>query len=458
MSDPLRIMIAAGGTGGHVFPAIAIADAIRGERPDAEFLFVGTRDRMEWKAVPAAGYDIAPIWISGLHRRLTLKNLLFPVKLLISLWQSRRLVRRFRPDGVISCGGFVAGPVGWVSARTGVPLFLQEQNSFPGVTNRRLAPKAEQIFTAFREAEKWFPKEKIVLAGNPVRQALIRKMEDPAFPAQARGHFGLDTERPVLLVMGGSGGAKSINDAMLKHVDALLGDGIQVIWQCGEAYLGGIRRQLGLEGARVDARGGITHASNSEKYQNLRLYGFMDDITEAWAAADLIVSRAGAITCSELLATGKAGILVPSPHVAGDHQTHNARSLADQGAAMMLMDSDLSGQLPEKVRSLLGDASQRELMERQARKMAKKDAAADIARRILERIDSGVADATASATASSRPGAETETRRSHDPKADQSEARGTTRGGTHETDEGNTRSTASAPTSTRNFQNSTTTA
>jgi len=369
MSEPLRIMIAAGGTGGHVFPAIAIADAISEARPGTEFLFVGTRDRMEWKAVPSAGYEISPIWISGLHRRLTLKNLLFPFKLIVSLWQSRRLLRRYRPHAVISCGGFVAGPVGWMAARMGIPLFLQEQNSFPGVTNRKLAPKAELIFTAFDEAEKWLPKEKIIVAGNPVRQNLIRKLQDPEFPQQAREYFGLDKARPVLLVMGGSGGAKSINDAMLSHIGELLDEEIQVIWQCGEVYLDDIRRELGEE----------THAG-------LRLYGFMDDITEAWAAADLIVSRAGAITCSELLATGKAGVLVPSPHVAGDHQTHNARSLADKGAAIMISDSVLAEGLADRVRSLIHDSAQRGILQKQARKMAKKDAAADIARHILERV------------------------------------------------------------------------
>ncbi len=369
MSEPLRIMIAAGGTGGHVFPAIAIADAISEARPGTEFLFVGTRDRMEWKAVPSAGYEISPIWISGLHRRLTLKNLLFPFKLIVSLWQSRRLLRRYRPHAVISCGGFVAGPVGWMAARMGIPLFLQEQNSFPGVTNRKLAPKAELIFTAFDEAEKWLPKEKIIVAGNPVRQNLIRKLQDPEFPQQAREYFGLEKARPVLLVMGGSGGAKSINDAMLSHIGELLDEEIQVIWQCGEVYLDDIRRELGEE----------THAG-------LRLYGFMDDITEAWAAADLIVSRAGAITCSELLATGKAGVLVPSPHVAGDHQTHNARSLADKGAAIMISDSVLAEGLADRVRSLIHDSAQRGILQKQARKMAKKDAAADIARHILERV------------------------------------------------------------------------
>jgi UDP-N-acetylglucosamine--N-acetylmuramyl-(pentapeptide) pyrophosphoryl-undecaprenol N-acetylglucosamine transferase len=379
MSDPLRIILAAGGTGGHVFPAIAIADALSEARPGAQFLFVGTRDRMEWKAVPAAGYDIAPIWISGFHRRLTLKNLLFPLKLLVSLWQSRRLVRRFAPHAAISCGGFASGPVGWMAARRGVPLFLQEQNSFPGVTTRKLAPKARLIFTAFDEAAKWLPKEKIVVAGNPVRGELIRKLQDPAFPAHAREHFGLDAARPVLLVMGGSGGARSINQAMLRHIGAFLEDGVQVIWQCGEVYLDAIRKELGLHETGVDAG----------RYSDLRLFGFMNDITEAWAAADLIVSRAGAITCSELLATGKAGILVPSPHVAGDHQMHNARSLADKGAALLLADADLAEKLTETVRSLLGDASRRKLMEQQARAMAKKDAAADIARRILEQIDRG---------------------------------------------------------------------
>lgn len=377
MSEPLRIMLAAGGTGGHVFPAIAIADALRAERPGTRILFVGTRDRMEWKAVPAAGYDIAPIWISGFHRRLTLKNVLFPLKLLVSLWQSRHLVRQFGPHAVISCGGFASGPAGWMAVRSGVPLFLQEQNSFPGLTTRKLAPKARLIFTAFDEAAKWLPQEKIVVTGNPVRDVLIRKLQDPAFPPRARAHFGLDTARPVLLVMGGSGGAKSINDAMLKHVDALLADGIQVIWQCGEGYLGAIRRQIGPGERQADP----------DRYTDLRLYGFMDDITEAWAAADLIIARAGAITCSELLATGKAGILVPSPHVAGDHQMHNARSLSDHGAALLLADADLAGKLPETVRSLLGNTSRRRLLEQQARAMAKKEAAADIARHILEQIE-----------------------------------------------------------------------
>lgn len=385
MADELRIMIAAGGTGGHVFPAIAIADAISEEHPKARILFVGTRDRMEWKAIPAAGYDIAPIWISGLHRRITLKNLLFPLKLLVSLWQSRNLIRRFRPHAMISCGGFAAGPAGWMAARQSIPLFLQEQNSYPGITNRKLAGKAEKIFTAFEEAERWFPKEKTVCIGNPVRKSLLDRMQDPSFPDQARSHFKLDKSCPVLLVMGGSGGARSINEAMLLHFRDLHDtDGIQVIWQCGEHYLQDIRSQLKKAG------------TPEEQYSGLRLYGFMDDVIEAWAAADVIVSRAGATTCAELLATGKAGILVPSPWVAGDHQTQNARALADQGAAIMLKDNELTDKLPEVIRSLIKDPTRRKTIRQQARKLARVDAANVIARHILKQVQQkAVADTKA---------------------------------------------------------------
>lgn len=372
MGNELRIMIAAGGTGGHVFPAIAIADAIREEMESTRFLFVGTRARMEWRAVPAAGYEIAPVWISGLHRRLTLKNILFPLKLIVSLFQSWKLIRRFKPHAMISCGGFAAGPAGWMASRMGIPLFIQEQNSYPGVTNRKLASGARRIFIAFEDARAWFPDGKTVLAGNPVRRQLIRKLADPSFPDAARRHLNLDQNRPVLLVMGGSGGAKSINEAMWKHLGTFLGaDGIQVIWQCGNAYLEDIRKKLESEPCDDVRRAG------------LRLYGFLDDITSAWAAADVIVSRAGAITCSELLATGKAGILVPSPHVAGDHQTHNAKALAGQGAAVLLLDKDLTVKLPDTVRMLVNDPSKRRDIEQKARAMAKEEAAKEIAKSII---------------------------------------------------------------------------
>ncbi len=417
MTDELRIMIAAGGTGGHIYPAIAIADAMREEHPNARILFVGTRERIEWKAVPAAGYEIAPICVSGWHRRVTVKNLLFPLKLIVSLWQSHRLIRNFSPHAVVSCGGFVAGPVGWMAAKGSVPLFLQEQNSFPGFTNRKLSARAEQIFIAFENAARWFPEDKTVLAGNPVRKDLIEKLEDPAFPDKARKHFDLDATRPVLLVMGGSGGAKSINEAMLQHLSALHDtEGIQVIWQCGNSYLDAIGEKLGKgkddtakgkdnsgkgkdnsgkgkddtgKGKDDTAKGKNDSGKEtgwSERYPGLRLYGFMEDITEAWAVADVIVSRAGAITCAELLATGKAGILVPSPWVAGDHQTHNAKALADRGAAILLRDKELPEQLPEAIRLLIRDESRRNAMQNRARKLAKKESATLIARQILDHV------------------------------------------------------------------------
>ncbi|MEX0680443.1 MAG: undecaprenyldiphospho-muramoylpentapeptide beta-N-acetylglucosaminyltransferase [Balneolales bacterium] len=378
MPDELRIMIAAGGTGGHVFPAIAIADAIRDEFPKARFLFVGTRDRMEWKAVPAAGYDISPIWISGLHRRITLKNLLFPLKLIVSLWQSYRLMRKFQPDVLVSCGGFVAGPAGWVASWLSVPLFLQEQNSYPGMTNRKLAGRAERIFTAFENANQWFPNEKTVCVGNPVRKNLVSSSSDPVFVKQSAEHFGLDTNRPVLLVMGGSGGAKSINEAMLRHLRSLHDtDRVQIIWQCGNTYL-------------EDVTSGLTDTGKTDtvrdRFPDLRLYGFMENITEAWAIADLVVSRAGATTCAELLATGKAGILVPSPWVAGDHQTQNAIALAQKGAAVLLKDEELAEKMLDVIRALFKDTSRRRKIEREARNMAKANAALVIARDILSHM------------------------------------------------------------------------
>ncbi len=375
MADPIRIMIAAGGTGGHVFPAIAIADAIREEQPGAAILFVGTRDRMEWKAVPQAGYEIAAIWISGFHRRLTLKNLLFPLKLLVSMWQSRHLVRSFRPDAMISCGGFASGPAGWVAARYGIPLFLQEQNSYPGVTNRKLASSAQLIFTAFEDAAKWFPEQKVRHEGNPVRKSLASDVRDPEVRSEAFNHFGFDPGRPVLLVMGGSGGAKSINEAMFRHLETLHDSlGFQIIWQCGKHYLADVKERRNSSG------------NTPADYPDLRLYDFMDDVSKAWAAADLVVSRAGAATCAELMATGKAGILVPSPWVAGDHQTHNARALSDRGAAVLIKDEDLDEQLADTLSELIGDSSRRNEIEKKAAAMARPDAAASIARQILDHI------------------------------------------------------------------------
>lgn len=359
----LKILIAAGGTGGHVYPAIAIADALRGEHVDMEVLFVGTKNHMEWKAVPKAGYNITSIWISGFHRRLTIKNLLFPVKLATSLVQSLRIVRNFNPNVAISCGGYAAGPVGWVAAKYGIPLVIQEQNSYPGITNRLLGKKAELIFTAFRQAEKYFPADKIILAGNPTRKSLT-----DARPEHAYEYFSFDRDKPTLLILGGSGGARSINEAMAKHVTALHDDmQLQIIWQCGEKYYQGLRKEV-----------------KPGQFENLVLTDFLHNMPEAYAVADLVISRAGALSCSELALTGKPSILVPSPNVAGDHQTRNAESMVQEGAAELIADDQLNETLAGLIRQLITDRQRLKKMQKAALKLARPEAAEIIAKEVIK--------------------------------------------------------------------------
>ncbi|WP_340103729.1 undecaprenyldiphospho-muramoylpentapeptide beta-N-acetylglucosaminyltransferase [Rhodohalobacter sp. 8-1] len=361
--NPLRILLAAGGTGGHVYPAIAIADAVKGVRSDSEILFVGTRDRMEWQAVPSAGYDIKSVWISGFHRRLTPQNLLFPVKLVTSLVQSFSILKRFKPDVVVACGGFAAGPVGWVAAKLGVPLAIQEQNSYPGVTNRILAKHAVKIFTAFEAAEQYLPENKIELTGNPVRNSL--KVSDKQ---DALDHFRFSDDKPVLLILGGSGGAKALNDAMAERLDELHDEyEIQIIWQCGEKYYKNLSTSI-----------------NEKEYPNLRLLGYIDDMPAAYGAATLVLTRAGASTCSELMIIGKPSVLVPSPNVAGDHQTKNAAAMVDEGASVLISEEELSDAITNKVPALLKDDEKLQNMSQAALKLAKPDAANQIAKQLFE--------------------------------------------------------------------------
>lgn len=359
MDNP-RILIAAGGTGGHVYPAIAIADAIKNEHADSEILFVGTKDHMEWKAVPKAGYKIKSVWISGFHRRLTLKNMLFPLKLITSIVQSFGIVSSFKPQVMVSCGGYAAGPVGWVAGKRGVKVVIQEQNSFPGVTNRMLAKFASKIFTAFKEAAKYLPSDKIVESGNPTRNTL-----DKVEKKIGLNSFNFDDSKPVLMVLGGSGGARSINEAVKENLDKL--SDLQVIWQCGSRYIDALMKEVDLENNK-----------------NIRLTAFIDNMPEAYAAADLIVSRAGASSCSEFMMTGKPSVLIPSPNVAGDHQTQNAKSMVDAGASELLKDADAVNALPELVHSLIKDQKKLKEMNKAALKLAKPDAAKMIAKEILE--------------------------------------------------------------------------
>lgn len=359
-----RVLIAAGGTGGHVYPGIAIADAVKKLYPGTGILFVGTKDRMEWTSVPKAGYEIKSVWISGFHRRLTSQNLLFPLKLLTSLFQSFSILRKFKPDVVVSCGGFASGPVGWIAAKMGLPLILQEQNSYPGVTNRMLAKHADVIYTAFEEASKYLPSEKIRLAGNPVRSEI-----ENTDPNKAMAHFGFNNTDPVLLIIGGSGGAKAINDAVANHLPKLHNElGLQIIWQCGQRYYDKLQQRI-----------------DTGTFGKLRLLEYIDNMAAAYAAADLVISRAGALSCSELMLTGKPSILIPSPNVAGDHQTMNAKSMTDKGAAVMLKDAQAGEQLADVVGSLIFDKKKLEKMADAARALSKSDAALEIAKEIETR-------------------------------------------------------------------------
>jgi UDP-N-acetylglucosamine--N-acetylmuramyl-(pentapeptide) pyrophosphoryl-undecaprenol N-acetylglucosamine transferase len=361
-ANPYRVLFAAGGTGGHVYPAIAIADALTGLHQDTRVLFAGTRMHMEWSAVPAAGYDIRPIWISGFHRRLTLQNLLFPVKLMVSLIQSWFIIRDFKPDAVVCCGGYVSGPVGRVAAMLGIPLMLQEQNSFPGVTNRLLGKSARRIFTAFPEAATHFPSGKVRMYGNPVRSGLQNGDR-----TKMAGSLGFDPDVTTLLVMGGSGGAGPLNQAVYEHLDTLHNEcGLQIVWQCGRRYLPELRNRL-----------------DETRYPRLRLVDFIEDMAGMYALADLVVCRAGAGTLAELALTGKASVLVPSPYVAGNHQHKNAASFASRGAAVLLTDNELSQKLGETVAMLAADRSKRIAMSAEALGLSMPEAAETIACEII---------------------------------------------------------------------------
>ncbi len=357
-----HIIIAAGGTGGHVYPAIAIADALVGLNPDTKITFVGTRTRMEWTAVPDAGYPIKSIWISGIHRRLTLKNLIFPLRLLVSIWQSFRLIKKEKPDAVISCGGFAAGPVSWVAGKMGIPLFIQEQNSFPGLTNRRLASKAVKIFTAFDDAAEYFPKDRVKNLGNPTRHALGQ-----ADRKSSAKYFQFDREKKTLLIIGGSGGAKSINDAMIANIEKLHNElGLQIIWQCGPNYYNEMIQEIDVKA-----------------YKNLRLEAFIERMDYAYGASDLAISRAGAISCAELMLLGKPTIMIPSPNVAGDHQRKNAASMVKAGAAVLVEDKFASRDLYQVVAETINDDDKLEMMAKSADSLAQPEAAGHIAEEIL---------------------------------------------------------------------------
>ncbi|MFP4468821.1 MAG: undecaprenyldiphospho-muramoylpentapeptide beta-N-acetylglucosaminyltransferase [Bacteroidales bacterium] len=339
-AQKLRVLIAGGGTGGHVFPAIAIAHAIKERAANAHILFVGAKGRMEMRKVPQAGFRIIGLDIAGLQRRLTWKNLLLPWKLLKSMTGAKRIVKRFRPDVVIGVGGYASGPVVWAAAGQKQPVLIQEQNSYPGITNRILGKKADKICVAYEGMEAFFAKEKVYITGNPVRQQVV---DIAGKREEALRYFGLTNNKPVLLVTGGSGGARSINEGVAHNLQRFKENGIQLIWQTGAFY---------FDAARDSAK----TAGEDHLYIN----AFIDRMDYAYAAADVVVSRAGAIAVSEISSVKKPAIFIPSPNVAEDHQTKNAQALVNHNAAILLKDHEVKDRLANEVSALIFDDNKKQ--------------------------------------------------------------------------------------------------
>lgn len=358
-----KFILSGGGTGGHIYPAIAIANELKSRFPDAEFLFVGAKDKMEMQKVPQAGYKIIGLWIAGLQRRLTFDNALFPVKLLSSLLQSRTIIRNFKPDVVIGTGGFASGPLLQVAEFAGIPTIIQEQNSYPGITNKLLSKNANKICVAYENLERFFPKNKMILTGNPVRQDLI---DIDSKRDEAIRHFNLDSEKKTVLVLGGSLGARRVNQLIAKEILAFSAQNIQVIWQCGKLYFEDYKR----------------YSDN----ENIQVFSFIDRMDLVYAAADIVISRAGASSVSELCIVGKPVIFIPSPNVAEDHQTKNAQAVVDKKGAILIKENELDTKFNTVFNDLvLNEIVQKELSEN-IKKLAKVNATKEIVDEIIKLI------------------------------------------------------------------------
>ena len=329
-----RIIISGGGTGGHIFPAIAIADELKKRNPNADILFIGAEGKMEMEKVPAAGYEIEGLKIVGFQRKLTLSNLLLPFKIVGSLMKARSIVKEFKPQVIVGVGGYASGPALKAATMMRVPGVLQEQNSFPGKTNKILAKSVQKICVAYEGLDKFFPEEKIVMTGNPVRSEMV--MIDGK-KDQGIKHYGLDPHRKTVLIIGGSLGAKTLNESVIGKLKEVNDSGIQLIWQCGKLYY------PALENLERELPGSI------------KMVQFIDRMDLAYAAADIVISRAGAISVSELCLVGKPVILVPSPNVAEDHQTKNAMALVNKNAAILVKDKEARHVLITEAVSLLSD-------------------------------------------------------------------------------------------------------
>ena len=370
MNDELRVIISGGGTGGHIFPAVSIANAVKALRPDAKILFVGALGRMEMQRVPAAGYEIKGLPIQGFDRKNLLKN----VKVLFKIWKSQRMakkiIRDFRPQVAVGVGGYASGPTLNMAASKGIPCLLQEQNSYAGVTNKLLAKKAAKICVAYEGMERFFPAEKIMLTGNPVRQQLL---ETTVTHDDAVRSFGFDPQKRTVLIVGGSLGARTLNDSVLQHLDLVRQSDVQFIWQTGKYYHAEIVEKLKREG----------------QPQNLTVTDFISDMGAAYRAADIVVSRAGAGSISEFCLLGKPVILVPSPNVAEDHQTKNALALVNRQAALMVKDSEAPRLLLPLAIDTVNDDAKLQILHDHILEMALPDSAEIIAKEVIKLSEKG---------------------------------------------------------------------
>ncbi len=361
-----RMIISGGGTGGHVFPAIAIANAFRERHPDADILFVGAEGRMEMTRVPEAGYRIIGLRIAGLQRRLTLQNLLFPFKLIMSLLKARRIISEFKPDVVVGTGGYASGPVMMAATRRGVPALIQEQNSYAGLTNKNVGKRAKTICVAYQGMDKFFPANKIVLTGNPVRKDII---DLSSKRGEALTKYGFDPNTRTLLIIGGSLGARTINESIFNGLDRLIEAGVQVIWQTGKFYYDNIQKEVAGKNLGM-----------------IRISDFVKQMDLAYAAADVVISRAGALSISELCLASKPAILVPSPNVSEDHQTQNALALSKKDAAILIKDVDAREKLVTEALALLNDTDRCATLSKNISAMGKPDAAVNIVKEIEKLI------------------------------------------------------------------------
>ena len=363
MDKELRVIISGGGTGGHIFPAVSIANAVKALRPDAKILFVGALGRMEMQRVPAAGYEIKGLPICGFDR----KNLLRNVMVLYKIWKSQRMakkiIRDFRPQVAVGVGGYASGPTLNKAASMGIPCLIQEQNSYAGVTNKLLAKKAAKICVAYEGMERFFPADKIMLTGNPVRQALL---DTTVTREEALRSLGLDPSKKTILLVGGSLGARTVNESVLQHLDLVKNSDIQFVWQTGKFYYANIQEQL-----------------KGQDIPNLKVMDFITDMGAAYKAADLVISRAGASSISEFCLIGKPVILVPSPNVAEDHQTKNALALANRDAALYVKDADAPATLLQLAINTVGDEAKLQSLSENVLKMALPNSADIIAKEVI---------------------------------------------------------------------------